>query len=99
MATLHFPSGDTIASYLKQQPLATHHLFTDQKIINTVAAHFADQATTVAGIESQVNETMNKFGKELNISDFALPIIKVNLVQALKDCAHGSKPVIYKAAL
>jgi hypothetical protein len=98
-STLHFPSKEVIVSYLKQHPNTdeeTHPFLTENKIIETVADHFADEDKNEIGVDMVVTLTLYDLNQSLKLSAVVLATIRKNLVIALKDCAAGREISVRK---
>ncbi len=88
---LHFPSQQTIVSYLEEHPLTNkkgYPYLSNKKIIEAVAHFFANPDKAQIGIDAGVTLTMSDLQDKLNISHNPLMFIIKCLKHALTDCAH-----------
>lgn len=89
-ASLHFPSQETIVSYLQQHPLTDDVNLNKRGIIQAAAKAFANREKVLMGVKTTVALMMIDLNEKL-----AQPApdatIQKNLIQALIDCANGKK--------
>lgn len=90
-SALHFPSGSTIVTYLKQHPLTSDPYLAEENIIQAVAEFFGDQDNVEQGITMGVMLTLYDLNEKLGLCQSTLAAIQMNLTAALMDCAKGKK--------
>ncbi|MDE3046383.1 MAG: hypothetical protein KGJ02_07050 [Verrucomicrobiota bacterium] len=92
-STVNFPPKAQIVSYLEQTAnRGTLVETTYKKIIDTVAAYFADKKTDAVGVSCGVVKTTFDVEEKFGLAYSTKKNLWANLEKALMDCANG-KPI------
>lgn len=91
--TLHFPSEQSITSYLEKHPFTNNPYLKEKKIIDAVAKFFANTNKVDEVVTLGVMLTLHNLSKEIELTKEMRKVITMNLIEALKDCAHDKQIV------
>ncbi len=92
--TMHFPSQEVLVSCLDKHPLTGKQVvpyLSEKGITKTLAESFANTDKAPAGVNLGVISTLYDLNEKLELPEYSLASLHVDLVGALKDCATRSK--------